>query len=90
MLSLHRESTLHARVDRGICDSCKQTHATVDIQYSYGVYAGVLCEPCARQNYRDHCGFRPEGQGTRADYEEMEGPGSYDGDGWEPDFEEDQ
>jgi hypothetical protein len=89
MLTMQQEANLAARIERGVCDSCHEQHATVDAQYSYGVYAGVLCEPCARQNYRDHCGFRPEGQGTRAEYEAMEGPGSYDGDGWEPEFGED-
>jgi hypothetical protein len=72
--------TLADRVQQGVCGSCHKKDKTVDIQYSYGVYAGVLCEPCARRIYRDRCGFRSEGQGTRTEYEEMAGPGTYDGD----------
>jgi hypothetical protein len=73
MFSLQHERFLSAKVQAGVCDKCRQFHSTVDIQYSYGVYAGVLCEPCARKGYRDQCGFGPGGQGTRAEYEELGG-----------------
>ena len=72
--------TLADKVQQGVCGSCHKKDKTVAIQYSYGVYAGVLCESCARDNYQDQCGFRPEGQGTRTEYEEMAGPGTYDED----------
>lgn len=62
------------------CSHCGSESDTVEEQYSYGVYAGVLCEPCARTMYRDQCGHGRHGQGTREEYEELEGPGSYDGD----------
>jgi len=67
-------------------ERCERCHGndTVDRRYSYGVYAGVLCELCARVRFRDQCGLRPEGQGTRADYEELAGPGTYDGE--DPDW----
>ena len=65
------------------CERC-DGRDTVDRRYSYGVYAGVLCELCAKSCYRDQCGLRPEGQGTGADYEELAGPGTYDGE--DPDW----
>jgi len=66
--------------DSGICPRCEQPSTTIDEQYSYGAYAGVMCRPCATSSFNDACGHRSEGQGTRADYEEDNGPGTYDGD----------
>jgi len=63
-------------IEFGICDRCKRHDTTVDERYSFGVYAGIMCRRCAL-GYRDRCGLRPEGQGTRADFEALEGPGSY-------------
>lgn len=80
MFSLRHEQFLAEQVRKGICTKCKQPDDTVAIQYSYGVFAGVMCDACARSGYRDQCGLRPEGQGTKAEYEELSGPGSYDGD----------
>ena len=79
-LTMQQEQRLAERVKAGICDKCHQKAPTVDQQYSFGVYAGILCESCARRGYVDQCGFRPEGQGTRNEYEELAGPGTYDDD----------
>jgi len=58
---------------KGICPKCNQPSDTIDEQYSYGVYAGVMCRPCAIKGFRDCCGHRPEGQGTPKQYEEETG-----------------
>jgi hypothetical protein len=49
------------------CHKCEATDksiggtATVDTRYSFGVYAGVLCEPCC-SSFRDNCGVgQPQG-----------------------------
>jgi hypothetical protein len=54
----------------GLCPRCRKK-AIVHAQYSYGVYVGIMCRQCAVTGYRDQCGFRPEGQGSPAEYEEV-------------------
>jgi hypothetical protein len=61
----------------GICPKCERRSGTIDEQYSYGVYAGVMCRPCAISSYSDACGHRWEGQGRAEDLDEP-----LDGDGW--------
>ena len=78
MLPLRHEQYLAARVQEGVCSSCHEKKESVDVQYSFGVIAGVLCRECAIANYRAHCGLTGH-MGTKAEYEELEGPGSYDG-----------
>ncbi len=51
------------------CKSC-QSVEPCDEQYSFGVYAGILCENCARTKFRDQCGLGPEGQGSQNDLDE--------------------
>jgi hypothetical protein len=54
----------------GICPSCDTPAAwAIEEQYSYGVYAGVMCRDCAMR-YRDQCGHGPTGQGDPADLDE--------------------
>jgi len=55
----------------GICPRCKQPADDIDEQTSYGVYAGVMCKPCAVKGFRDACGHRPEGQGRPEDLDEQ-------------------
>lgn len=46
-----------------VCTGCGEVRApdSVDELYSYGIYAGRLCERCAL-GYRDHCGLdQPQG-----------------------------
>jgi hypothetical protein len=63
----------------GECPRCMEKKDDIEEQYSFGVYAGVMCMECARYGYRDQCGHgRP--QGTREDYEELAGPGTYEED----------
>ena len=38
-------------------------------RYSFGAYAGFLCEKCAIDGYRDHCGLEPS-EVTAADLDE--------------------
>lgn len=56
--------------DSGVCPRCGQPKNDIDEQYSYGVYAGVMCTDCARRGYRDQCGHSPTGQGDPADLDE--------------------
>lgn len=77
MLSLRHEQFLAAQVKQGICQRCEAQKPDVEVHYSYGVIAGVLCRDCAISGYRDHCGLTGH-MGTKAEYEEMEGPGSYE------------
>lgn len=58
----------------GICPSCDKPSHTIEEQYSFGVYAGVMCEQCARSKYRDQCGHGPEGQGDPRDLDERIDP----------------
>ena len=57
-------------LERGICPRCDRRSSTIDEQYSYGVYAGVMCKACAIAGFNDACGHRPEGQGNPADLDE--------------------
>ncbi len=34
-------------------------------QYSFGIYAGKMCDECAYEKYADHCGLGLEGQGDQ-------------------------
>lgn len=61
-------------LDRGICPRCNRRRGDIDEQYSFGVYAGVMCTPCAIAGFRDACGHRPEGQGNPADLDEPYDP----------------
>ncbi len=66
-----------------ICPRCEKREAYE--QYSFGCYAGRLCDRCAFDGFTDHCGHRPEGQGTQAEIDEPiepdygygEGPGDW-------------
>lgn len=50
-------------LESGVCPRCEKRRNDIDEQYSYGVYAGVMCTSCAVAGFRDACGHRPEGQG---------------------------
>ena len=60
------------------CPRCKQP-GNVCVRYSFGVYAGKMCEPCARKGYRDQCGLGPNGQGDPNDLDEPLDPEPYYG-----------
>jgi len=66
---------LDEALETGICPKCRKKSPGIDEQYSYGVYAGVMCRPCAVTSFRDRCGHRPEGQGNPQDLDE---PYDYD------------
>jgi Ni,Fe-hydrogenase I small subunit len=63
----------------GTCPSCQNKRKDIDERYSFGAYAGVMCEGCAKKNFRDGCGLN-QPMGTRQEYEYDNGPYSYDGD----------
>jgi len=39
------------------CTGCGQERDDVEQRYSFGYYAGRMCEECAYTKYRDHCGL---------------------------------
>ena len=57
-------------IANGVCPKCGKESDTVDEQYSFGVYAGVMCRECAMSGFRDQCGHGPEGQGSPQDLDE--------------------
>ena len=58
------------------CPKCKESGQEVCERYSFGVYAGKMCETCAVRGYRDRCGIgRP--QGTQAEIDEIIEPSDY-------------
>ncbi len=61
---------LEEALQTGICPSCDQPKDTIDEQYSYGVYAGVMCTECAIRKYKDGCGHVDGQQGSPADLDE--------------------
>jgi len=58
----------------GRCPRCNQRKSTIDEQYSFGVYAGVMCRECAIRGYRDACGLLDGQQGDPADLDEPYDP----------------
>lgn len=72
--------TLELALATGICPKCDtDTGGEIDEQYSYGVYAGVMCRACAIHGYRDACGHREQGQGNPNDLDEQIDPEPYPG-----------
>ena len=56
--------------DKGICPLCRQKANGVQEQYSFQVYAGIMCTECAIHGYRDHCGLSGHSQGDPQDLDE--------------------
>jgi len=56
-------------LETGICPKCQQKKTDIDEQYSYGVYAGVMCTDCAMSGFSDACGHRGQG-----DWRELDEP----------------
>lgn len=65
-------------VDTLICGYCKESKHTAKVErYSAGIYAGRMCDDCAYNRYRDHCGLDNTPQLTQADLDEIIEPGDY-------------
>ena len=43
--------------DDPTCPRCGKKSDTVEEQYSFGYYAGILCRECAISGFSDHCGL---------------------------------
>jgi len=43
---------------------CRCGRGDIYEQYSYGIYAGRMCDACAYEKYRDHCGLTKLKDGT--------------------------
>lgn len=56
-----------------ICTSCCEERDDVERRYSFGFYAGRLCEDCCMK-YRDHCGL-DQVQGAVEELAEFEAGG---------------
>jgi len=63
-----------ARCVKVSLEECRRCHkqvpqGQVSERYSFTVYAGKMCDECAYNSYRDHCGL-DGGQGNPADLDE--------------------
>ena len=56
-------------LDSGICPKCEKPKTDIEEQFSFGVYAGVMCRACAIAGFRDACGHL-DGQGDPRDLDE--------------------
>ena len=54
----------------GWCPKCSSAQDSVDEQYSFGVYAGIMCTACAIRGFRDGCGHLDGRQGNTVDLDE--------------------
>lgn len=66
------------------CTKCGETKpGKVDNRYSFGIYAGRLCEKCCR-SFRDHCGIdQPQGDVRSLHEFEAGGWEAIEGDQWD-------
>jgi hypothetical protein len=53
------------------CPLCKKNRNDVEPRYSFGAYAGQMCEPCAVSTYRDGCGLLTGQQGNPQSLDEV-------------------
>lgn len=59
---------LHDALESGICPSCQKKKNTIEEQYSFGYYAGVMCRDCAISKFADGCGLnQPMGNARELD-----------------------
>ncbi len=56
--------------EEGICPQCSKPSKSIDFQFSFGVYAGVMCTNCAISGYRDSCGHKAR-PGSPRELEEL-------------------
>lgn len=69
------------KMETSECGRChEQKPGAKQERYSFGVYAGRMCEECAYSRYRDHCGLDGK-QGSAADLDEDLEPEDYYGAG---------
>ena len=67
------------KMDTSECGYChEQTIRARQERYSFGVYAGKMCDECAYSRYRDHCGLEGS-QGSAQDLDEDLEPEDYYG-----------
>ena len=62
------------KTDTNFCNSCRKSKPDVEKRYSFGFYAGKLCNACAFAKFRDHCGLAtPQGgEGKQGDPTELD------------------
>jgi len=57
--------------DRDICMRCQRQDSVPEEQYdAYGIYAGMMCDPCFKKAYRQDRYFDPDYAGERLEEEE--------------------
>lgn len=65
-----RGDYLRRVLEEGTCPRCDKVKPDIDEQFSYGVYAGVMCTDCAISGFNDGCGHIDGRQGNPADLDE--------------------
>jgi len=65
------------KMETSECGRCheQKPHARQE-RHSFGVYVGKMCDDCAYDGYRDHCGLE-DGQGDPQDLDEDLEPEEY-------------
>ncbi len=66
-----RGDYLREVLESGICPRCSKKKTDIDEQYSFGIYAGVMCSDCAISGYRDACGLLDGQQGDQSELDEV-------------------
>jgi len=46
------------------CNRCGEEREDIEQRYSFGIPAGTMCDKCAYDAYRDHCGLVKNADGT--------------------------
>jgi hypothetical protein len=60
------------------CCGAEESKTVVDRRFSFGVYAGRLCDQCAYKKYIDHCGLAMDKNGRIYEGGEQGNPGMLD------------
>ena len=61
-----------------VCRRCRLPKEDVWKRYSFGVYAGKMCDECAYVSYRDHCGLVKNPDGSYSDRGQQGNPADLD------------
>ena len=66
LLLCRLQDMIKGAIKYGWCGHCHRA-VPVSEQYSFGAYAGRMCDDCAYTKYSDHCGLRGAEQGNPAE-----------------------
>jgi len=67
------------------CPKCNKAGSWAEEQYSFGIYAGRMCDACAYESYRDHCGLvkLPNGEYAEAEQGDVTTLDEFQAGGWD-------